>query len=99
MESIQQFLLFVVCMIAVSESYARIGFTGNDMSEAATDIPPFAPEMDNCREACQQKVHIRHKRINEYSSCEIRLCRPSSEYEGITTHTSEQMDSFQFFIF
>lgn len=57
MKSIQQFFLFVVCMTAVSKSYARTGFTGNDMSEAVTDIPPFAPEMDKCREACQQKVH------------------------------------------
>lgn len=61
MESIQQFLLFVVCMVAVSESYARIGFTGNDMNIAATESPSSAPEMDNCREACQQKVYI-----NEY---------------------------------
>lgn len=62
MKSIQQFFLYVVCMTAVSESYVRTGFTGNDMSEAATAIPPSAPEMDNCREACQQKVHMRQIR-------------------------------------
>lgn len=65
MKSIQQFFLYVVCMTAVSESYARTGFTGNDMSEAATDIPQSAPEMDNCREACQQKVHICDIHVNK----------------------------------
>lgn len=63
MESIQHIFLFVLCMTAVSKSSARIGFTGIDMTAAATDLPPSTPEMDNCREACQQKVQI-----NEYSS-------------------------------
>lgn len=58
MESIQQFFLFVVCMIAVNNTNARIGLTGNDMNVPATDLSPSTPQMDNCREACQQKVNV-----------------------------------------
>lgn len=86
MESIQQIFLFVLCMTAVSKSSARIGFTGIDMTAAATDLPPSTPEMDNCREACQQKVQI-----NEYSSfLSVSLCLSLCTYKLYTSERARR---------
>lgn len=52
MESILQVVLVIICIAVIDDASAKIGITGSDLN-LAVELPL---ELDNCREACLQKV-------------------------------------------